>query len=50
MNYPNMKEGKSMYFNIEIPNKMAQANNVICKPLCQKIKLPQTAIDILMFL
>ena len=50
MNYPNMKEGKSMYFNIEFPNKMAHAYSVMCKPLCQKIKLPQTAFDILMFL
>lgn len=45
-----MKEGKSMYFNIEFPNKMAHAYSVMCKPLCQKIKLPQTAFDILMFL
>lgn len=45
-----MKEGKSMYFNIEFPNKMAHAYSVICKPLCQKMKLPQTAFDILMFL
>ena len=50
MNYPNMKEGKSMYFNIEFPNKMAHAYSVICKPLCQEMKLPQTAFDILMFL
>lgn len=45
-----MKEGKSIYFNIEFPNKMAHAYSVMCKPLCQKIKLPQTAFDILMFL
>ena len=45
-----MKEGKSMYFNIEFPNKMAHSYSVMCKPLCQKIKLPQTAFDILMFL
>lgn len=45
-----MKEGKSMYFNIELPNKMAHAYSVMCKPLCQEIKLPQTAFDILMFL
>lgn len=50
MNYPNTKEGKSMYFNIEFPNKMAHAYSVMCKPLCQEIKLPQTAFDILMFL
>lgn len=45
-----MKEAKSMYFNIEFPNKMAHAYSVMCKPLCQEIKLPQTAFDILMFL
>lgn len=45
-----MKESKSMYFNIEFPNKMAHAYSVMCKPLCQEIKLPQTAFDILMFL
>lgn len=45
-----MKEGKSMYFNIEFPNKMAHAYSVMCKSLCQEIKLPQTAFDILMFL
>lgn len=39
-----------MYFNIEFPNKMAHAYSVICKPLCQEMKLPQTAFDILMFL
>ena len=39
-----------MYFNIEFPNKMAHAYSVMCKPLCQKMKLPQTAFDILMFL
>lgn len=50
MNNLNMKEGKSMYFNIEFPNKMAHAYSVMCKPLCQKMKLPQTAFDILMFL
>lgn len=50
MNYPNMKEGKGMYFNIEFPNKMAHAYSVMCKPLCQEMKLPQTAFDILMFL
>lgn len=39
-----------MYFNIEFPNKMAHAYSVMCKPLCQKMKLPQTSFDILMFL
>lgn len=45
-----MKEGRTMYFNIEFPNKMAHAYSVICKPLCQEMKLPQTAFDILIFL
>ena len=45
-----MKEGWTMYFNIEFPNKMAHAYSVMCKPLCQEMKLPQTAFDILMFL
>ena len=39
-----------MYFNIEFPNKMAHAYSMMCKPLCQEMKLPQTAFDILMFL
>ena len=50
MNNPNMKEGQTMYFNIEFPDKMAHAYSVMCKPLCQEMKLPQTAFDILMFL
>lgn len=50
MNCPNMKEGRTMYFNIEFPNKMAHAYSMMCKPLCQETKLPQTAFDILMFL
>ena len=49
MNYSNVKEGRTMYFNIEFPNKMAHAYSVMCKPLCQEMKLPQTAFDILMF-
>ena len=35
---------------IEISFKTAQAYSAMCKPLCQEIKLPQTAFDILMFL
>ena len=35
---------------IEISFKTAQAYNAMCKPLCQELKLPQTAFDILMFL
>ena len=35
---------------IEFIGKFAQAYNAACKPLCQKLKIPQTAFDILMFL
>lgn len=45
-----MKEGITMYFNIEFPKKLALAYSAMCKPLCQEMKLPQTAFDILMFL
>ena len=33
---------------IEISFKTAQAYSAMCKPLCQELKLPQTAFDILM--
>lgn len=36
--------------SIEFANKTGVAYSVICKPLCQKLHLPQTAFDILMFL
>ena len=36
--------------NIEFSIKTSQAYNAMCKPLCQELKLPQTAFDILMFL
>ena len=35
---------------IEISFKTAQAYSAMCKPLCQELKLPQTAFDIQMFL
>lgn len=35
---------------IEFIRKFSQAYNNACKPLCQKLKIPQTAFDILMFL
>lgn len=35
---------------IEFVRKFSQAYSAICKPLCQKLKIPQTAFDILMFL
>ena len=36
--------------SMEFAIKTAQAYNAVCKPLCQELKLPQTAFDILMFL
>lgn len=45
-----MNKGGRMHFDIEFPHKLASAYNEMCKPLCQKLKLPQTAFDILMFL
>ena len=36
--------------NIEFSIKTSQAYSAVCKPLCQELKLPQTAFDILMFL
>lgn len=36
--------------SIEFVRKFSQAYSAVCKPLCQKLKLPQTAFDILMFL
>lgn len=39
-----------MQMNIQFPHKMLQAYTACCRPLCQEIRLPQTAFDILMFL
>ncbi len=36
--------------SIEFANKIGLAYGRVCKPLCQKLGLPQTAFDILMFL
>ena len=36
--------------SLEFSQKFAVAYNAACKPLCQELKLPQTAFDILMFL
>ena len=38
-----------MNVTIEFAHKLNQAYNAMCKPLCQQLKLPQTAFDILMF-
>ena len=39
-----------MKAQLEFSRKMIQAYNEICKPLCHRVKLSQTAIDILLFL
>ena len=36
--------------SMEFALKTAVAYSAVCKPLCQELKLPQTAFDILMFL
>ena len=35
-----------MKINIEFPRKLLEVYNDACKPLCKKLKLPQTAFDI----
>ena len=39
-----------MVTEIEFPRKLLLAYNAMCKPLCKKLGLPQTAFDNLMFL
>ena len=39
-----------MNVSMEFSRKLALAYTVVCKPLCQTLKLPQTAFDILLFL
>jgi len=39
-----------VHFNIEIARNISLAYNVVCKPICKELDLPQTAFDILMFL
>lgn len=36
--------------SLEFSRNLAQAYSMLCKPLCQEWNLPQTALDILMFL
>ena len=43
-------EHYKMHFNIEIARTISLAYNVVCKPICKELDLPQTAFDILMFL
>ena len=43
-------ERYEMHFNIEIARTISLAYNVVCKPICKELELPQTAFDILMFL
>lgn len=39
-----------MNMSMEFSHKMLQAYSMCCKPLCQEMRIPQTAFDILMFL
>ena len=39
-----------MNLSMEFSRKLALAYHQTCKPLCQQLKLPQTAFDILLFL
>ena len=39
-----------MNMSMEFSRKLALAYTAVCKPLCQTLKLPQTAFDILLFL
>ena len=39
-----------MNLSMEFSRKLALAYGAMCKPLCQTLKLPQTAFDILLFL
>ena len=39
-----------MYAGIEVLQKTSLAYNAFCKPLCSELGLPQTALDILLFL
>ena len=39
-----------MEVGIEPARKLSAAYSAMCKPLCQQLKLPQTAFDILLFL
>ncbi len=36
--------------SMEFAQKTALAYSAVCKPLCQELKIPQTAFDILLFL
>lgn len=44
-----VKGSLRMNTDIEFVQKFNLAYNAMCKPLCQQLKLPQTAFDILMF-
>ena len=39
-----------MQMNIQFPYKMLRAYTAYCRTVCQEMRLPQTAFDILMFL
>lgn len=38
-----------MVMEIEFPRKLQLAYHAVCRPLCKRLDLPQTAFDILMF-
>ena len=44
------ERGKRMDISIEFLRKIGTAYSSVCKPLCQRWRIPQTAFDILMFL
>ena len=39
-----------MHGSIEISRKISLAYDIMCRPVCRELNLPQTAFDILMFL
>ena len=41
---------RELNHSVEFANKTGLVYSAVCKPLCQKLHLPQTAFDILMFL
>lgn len=44
------KRGFTMHTGMEFAIKISSAYNARCKPLCQELRLTQTAFDILLFL
>ena len=50
MNNSKMKERKRQMIDIEYVHKLLEVYNQLCRPLCQQTGIPQTSLDILMFL